>query len=147
MKKTLNFLFAILAVAATCSAQQYSPITILNGTTDRIVANTTSNYSTGAFTFDVRKQRNLGLLLSWKLTGTGTDNTVFTFERSLDNSTYDATSTFVVTVANTGATTVTIGTNMALNGYGWVRLKSILNNDTGDAITNLLVQGAIKQAD
>jgi hypothetical protein len=147
MKRFIFALFAIAALAITCSAQTYSPITILNGTTDAITANATSNYSTAAFTFDVRKQKNLGIMLSWKLTGTGTDNTVFTFERSLDGSTYDGVSTFSVTAANTGATTKSIGTNITLNGYGWIRLKSIVNGDSGDAITNLLVQGAIKQAD
>ena len=147
MKRFILSILTLVFVAIGVQAQTYYPVTLLNGTTDAIVANTTSNYSTAAFTADVRRQQNIGILLSWKLTGTGTDNTVFTFERSIDNSTYDKTHMLVVTLANTGATAVTCGTNLALNGFGWIRLKSIVNNDTGDAITNLLVQYAIKQND
>lgn len=147
MKKLLALL-ALVGLCAVASAQVYSPVYLINqGASGIVTANTTSNYSTAAFTADVRKQRTLGILLSWKLTGSGTDNNVFTFERSIDNSTYDATQTFAVTAANNGTTTVTIGTNITLNGFGWIRLKSIQNGDANDVLTNLVVQYAIKQAD
>lgn len=148
MKRYILLIVSLIALALPAVAQTYSAINLLDGGTSAIVsANTTSNYSTAAFTADVRRQQNIGILLSWKLTGTGTDNTVFTFERSVDNSTYDALHTFVITQANTGATAVTLGTNLTLNGFGYIRLKSIVNNDAGDVLTNIVVQYAIKQAD
>jgi len=147
MKRFVFAVIALTALAIGLEAQSYSTVNLLNGTTDRIVAGATSNYSTAAFTADVRKQKNIGILLSWKMTGSGTDNTVITFERSLDNSTWDGTHTFALTKANNGTTVVTVGTNLALNGFGYIRLKSIVNGDSGDAVTNLLLQYAIKQAD
>lgn len=147
MKRIIGFLSLVLTLAFAANAQTYSPAYILAGGTNAIVAGATSNYSTSVFVADVRKQKNIGLLLSWKMTGTGTDNTVVTFERSLDNSTYDGTHTFALTKANNGTSVVTIGTNLTLNGFGYIRLKSIVNGDSGDAITNMTIQYAIKQAD
>ena len=146
--KTLLLLYALVGAIVTAPAQvRYASQSVMSGGTNGTPAATTGTYSTASYAMDVRKQEIIPLLFSFKCGATNAGTVVLTFERSLDGTTYDATHTFVLTATANGTSVVTIATNMTLNGFGWIRLKSVANTNDVAGTTNMVLQYAIKQAD
>lgn len=142
----IAFCFA-MALCASAQSSVYSAQSLMAAGTNGVGANTTTTYSTSAYVVDVRKQKNTAILLSFTCGGTNASTITLTWERSLDGSFYDTTSTFVHTVAANGTNTVTVGTNITLNGWGYYRLKTIANPNATVGLTNITLQYSIKQAD
>ena len=145
MKKLLA-LAALALTAGAALAQTYSAQTVMDGGTNGTPAATTGTYSTGGYAMDVRKQQIIPILFSFKCGATNAGTVVLKFERSLDNSTYDATHVFTLTATANGTNVVTIATNLTLNGFGWVRLKTVANTNNVAGTTNMVLQYGIKQA-
>ena len=144
--KALTIIAALTLTLGAALGQAYSPQTILNGSTHGVGAASTTNYSASQFSMDVRKQEVIPLLFSFACTATNAGTVLLTFERSLDNTTYDGTHTFTWEVTANGTSTVSLCTNFTLSGFGWVRLKSIDNTNDVAGTTNMVLKYGINQA-
>jgi hypothetical protein len=119
-----------LVAAPTVRAQQYNT----GSFTTVVAASTTSNYTSSAV-FTCTKYEDVSIWVQSKIADAGTDNTTVSFAKSVDGTTYETTPSVVVTIANTGTTTVNTITNINVGAAGYLRLSSIVNGDTGDALT------------
>lgn len=144
--KAITILAALTLTLGAALGQAYAPQTILNGATHGVGAASTTNYSASQFSMDVSKQEIIPLLFSFACTDTNEGTVLLTFERSLDNSTYDGTHTFAWEVTADGTNTISICTNFTLNGFGWVRLKSIANTNDVSGTTNMVLKYGINHA-
>lgn len=132
-------LLALCIITAT--AQQYSPVTLISGTT--IAAQATSNYT---HNITLTKAQDVAFQLSFQGAGAGTDNVTVTFKESVDGSTWSTTPTKTWVVAANGNTAVALTTNFTVNALGYLRVASIANASASVAMTNLTVKYAIKPA-
>lgn len=129
---------AFVSLTMTGFAQaRYAPVDLAVPT---ITAGATSNSI--AQLIDCRYQNNVAI--QWKVNtavmGAGT-NLVANFGASVDGSTF-STNAFSITINATTAPNGVFVTNIALNGFGWLRLDSATS--TGVAATNT-VKYAIKR--
>lgn len=132
MKKWTRILIAalLLLTVGVVIAQQYA--TTSTGFT--VAASGTSNYTSQAVC-TLTKYEDVTIHVRTSLAGSGTDNTVLSYSKSVDGTTYETTPSVVITVANTGTTAVNTITNINVGAAGYLRLTSIVNGDTGDALT------------
>jgi len=148
----MNKLFAaivatvFLAVALNAQEARYVPQQVLSTTwtaTNAVVGGATSNLN---FTIDVRKQQNLGVAVSYKLTGSGTETATLTFNKSIDGSTFNthANANLTITLPANGTTTATTVTNLDCKGIGYLRLATILNGSAGETMTNIVIKYSTK---
>jgi hypothetical protein len=143
--KTILTAFKAITLLVLCTlaatAQQYSPVTLIDGTT--IAASATSNY-----THDVvlTKASDVAFQLSFQGDGAGTDAVTVTFKESVDGSTWSTTPTKTWIVAANGNTAVALTTNFTVNALGYIRLASIANASGTRAMTNLTVKAVTKPA-
>lgn len=144
--RTLLSLAVLLLGLCVGTAQQYAALQVLNGGTHGVGAASTTNYGAG-FTMDVRKQEKIPLVFTFRCTATNAGFVDLVFERSLDNSTYDGVSTMTWRAIANGTNWVYAATNYTLNGWGYLRLKSIANTNNVAGTTNMVLTYAIKQAD
>jgi hypothetical protein len=137
----LTALVVLALCTLTATAQQYSPVTLISGTT--IAATATSNY-----THDVvlTKASDVAFQLSFQGNGAGTDAVTVTFKESIDGTTWSTTPTKTWVVAANGNTAVALVTNFTVNAVGYIRLASIAVASADRAMTNLTVKSVIKPA-
>lgn len=149
MKQSLRIFFSLLLIVAfvfalsapVVQAQQYAVTTLLSGGTQNIAGGATSNYNT---TIGLTKYAEVGVQTAFKLTGAGTENIITTFEFGLDGSNWETIKTYKWTNAANGTTLVVASTNIYMGSVGYLRLKSIVNGSSGEAVTNLLMQYSVK---
>lgn len=135
-----------LAFAATAQELRYAveSLTLPGGATQFVAGGGTTNINAS---IDVRKQNTVAVSIAFKMTGTDTSTNVLTFQRSLDNSTWEtlaAKKTAIGIAATSGTQTVTV-TNIPTYGAGYIRLATWLNEGSESA-TNIVVSYAIKWA-
>jgi hypothetical protein len=127
--KTVAAVALVLVVSVgLVQAQQYS----IAKTGIKVAASGTSN---DVATVVCTKHEDVAIHLKWTLAGSGTDNTVVSYSKSLDGVLYETTPSVVFTVANTGTTAVNVTTNVTMGAVGYLKLASIVNGDTGDVLT------------
>ena len=119
---------AFVLAAGIVVAQQYST-QVKAGT---VAASGTSN---NVDVVTLTKYEDLTIYIKTQLAGSGTDNTVVSYSKSVDGVTYETTPSVVLTIANTGTTAVNTVTNINVGAAGYLRLTSIVNGDTGDVLT------------
>lgn len=121
--------FATAASAQTYAAQSLTVPTIASGATSNSIAQV----------IDCRKQNNVPL--QWKVNtavmGSGT-NLVANFGASVDGITF-STNAFSITINATTAPNGVFVTNLAVNGFGYLRLDAATS--TGVAATNTVKYG------
>ncbi|KAB2673890.1 MAG: hypothetical protein DVB31_02925 [Verrucomicrobia bacterium] len=103
--------------------------------TNAIPATTTNSVTATAI--DATRAEDVGLQISFKLTGSGTSTVVFTLSGSLDNSTYATLGT--VSLAANGTNTVTYVGNYAVGPIPYLKLTQIANPNA-NGITDLVVK-------
>jgi hypothetical protein len=143
MKKLIRSLLvlALAGFALPAVAQQYQNTTLISAR--NIPGGATSNYN---LTIGAQKYKEVGISATWKLDGAGTDVSTITFDQSLDGSTWSTVGSSTLAAANAGTTTVTYVTNITMNAKGYIRLKSMVNGTSGQAITNLTISYSLKPA-
>ena len=89
--------------------------------------------------FDVRKQKDVAVQISFLMSSTGTGNQTLTFQRSIDNSNWESETAkkTVIVIAATGATKTTTVTNIPTEGAGYIRLATWQNGQAGQYATNI----------
>jgi hypothetical protein len=125
-------------VAASAFAQ--SPVTLINGGTNNIPADTTNTYSLvlGRFPGSVT-----AVAADIKLAGAGTAGVLFTFQAGVDGSNWDTAKTFTLRANGNGTAVNTTITNFTVSGYPYLKLVSAANTNA-TAVTNLTVKYTIK---
>ena len=139
MKKFIATIAALVLFVGVAQAQQYS--TTSTSITNLIAAVSTNTVDTGAFT--ATKYGEVVIGVSAKLSAAGTTVTLFTFQQSVDGTTYDS-PTFTLPLTQTGTTTASASTNVNMGAYGYVRIKSIGNGDDDGVCTNIVVKYTVK---
>ena len=139
MKKFIAAIAALVLFVGVAQAQQYK--TTSTAITNLIAAVTTNTVDTGAFT--ATKYGEVVIGVSAKLSAAGTTVTLFTFQQSVDGTTYDS-PTFTLPLTQTGTTTASASTNVNMGAYGYVRIKSIGNGDDDGVCTNIVVKYTVK---
>ena len=109
-----------------------------------MVANATRTVNAA---IDVRKQRTLPMLISFKCSGATSGNLYLVLQRSIDGVNYDTNNQVTWTVVMNGTSTVNCGTNYTCNGFGYYLLTTIQNTNASVGITNITLGYAVKQAD
>jgi hypothetical protein len=138
MKKLLA-LFALIALTVPAFAQRYDTATLSSAAT--VAATATSNYTAGV---SVRGAQYVGILTTTTLSGSGTDDIVFSFSKSLDGITFETTPSVLITNVSNGTTAVKKFTAVDVSGVHTLRLASALNNSASRVLTNT-VQVGVKQ--
>jgi hypothetical protein len=135
-------LLALPALVPSAQAQQYEVKTL--AITNHFVTATTNTSSavTGAV-YTATKHDKIGLLISFRLDGAGTDSIVFKFYESLDGTTYDDTAVSTITMTANGTNLVSSVTPLDLGAVGYLRL-GYLANPSSSGITNLIIKVAEK---
>lgn len=141
MKKLLCIAALALVALVSANAQQYEVVTLFAASTNSVAASGTSNYTATAY---VAAADWVSIYTTHKLQGTGTDNTIFRLSKSVDGVTYETTPSINITNVNNGVTAVATVTDVQTKGSAWIKLASIVNGDTGDALTNIVVKVGIK---
>ena len=143
--KKLFLLFSALALAVSAQAQTYSPLTIASGYPTVLAANSATTLASSVV-FDVRKQKDVAVMLRWVGLDTGSNGVVsFTFARGVDGSTFEtlAAKRTVIAIASTGAATNVCITNIPSYGAGFIKLISLANDDSA-GLTNIVIKEATK---
>ena len=140
MKRFLLTLIA-LGFAGNLMAAQYGLAgTFLAGGTQHVKGASTSNYTSSLV---LTKYDDVALYINFsQYNAAQGSNVVFTFERSVDNSTWESTQKLPITLVETGNTAVCLVTNVTVGAYGYWRLSSIQNTCTNvvAAVTNITVK-------
>lgn len=137
---------AFAAISPPVRAQQflsYGTQTLLSGGTVNVAAATTNSY---AYNLDCKHQDSVGVLLSFTSVGTNSSAIVFRLKPSLDAVTSDNQGTsYDITVAANGTNTVTVCTNIAVGGIGFLMLTAVENPNASKALTNVTFSYSIKK--
>jgi hypothetical protein len=143
MKKILTIISVLGLFASAVNAQTYAAQSVT--VTNAIAASSTENLNQ---VIDCRKQKDVAIQISFKMSSSGTGNQTFVFDRSVDGSTWNslAADKTTVVVAATGATLSTTVTNLNTYGAGFLRLVSWQNGQAGQYATNTSVKYGIKIA-
>lgn len=130
MKNQIKWLVLAALVFSTgiVIAQQYA-------TQVKAIVVAASGTSNTVDTITLTKYEDVAIHIKTYLAGSGTDNTVISYSKSVDGVTYETTPSVVVTIANTGTTAVNTVTNISMGAAGYLKIASIVNGDTGDALT------------
>jgi hypothetical protein len=136
MKKLLLSLVAVAALAVSAAAQQYQPLTLNSLVT--VAATATSNY-TGVV--NVRAANYVGIRTYCALSGSGTDDIVFSFSKSIDGSTFETTPSVLITNVANGTTPVNKVSIVDVTGVHTLKLVSVLNNSSSRVLTNSVFVG------
>lgn len=163
MKKTLALFVATLMLSAfSAHAQRYSTYvvstlcsniqmsTVITNGVGPCLTNTVTGVGTGSRTIDVRLQDNVAVTVCTRLAGANVLNAKISFERSLDNSSYDADNPIVIRPESVGTNSAMAGwttytTNLPCEGIGYLRLKTIANVDTNGILTNTFLLWSVKR--
>jgi hypothetical protein len=134
----LGVMIAGMAMAPKARAQWgvYGPNTLTSGSTNDVRALTTNTLNK---VMEVTQYKEVGLLLSFKMTGAGTSNVVFRLDESLDGSTWGSNQRLVFALAGNGTTAVNFITNINTTGIGYLRLTSADNTNASGTFTNVTV--------
>ena len=120
---------AVLVIGmADAQAQQY-------GTQVKGIAVAASGTSNTVDTIILTKYQDVAIHVKTVLAGSGTDNTVISYSKSVDGTTYETTPSTILTIANTGTVAVNTVTNISMGACGYLKIASIVNGDTGDVLT------------
>ena len=144
--KQLLTLAALVALCYTGLAQtRYVTETVWGGAGTLINANSTTNLN---LTIDSRKADNLALQVSLVYTAACTDAATIVLQKSIDGTTWctsaDTQGYASWTVTPAGATQVSYVTNVAMNGFGYLRLTSIANGHATLKASNVVVSASKK---
>lgn len=132
--KYIIAIIAAVAITASVHAQQYNTGSI----TTVVAASTTTNTTSGIGVFAVQKYEDVTIWTNTKIADSGTDNTVVSFAKSADGTTYETVPSVVITVANTGTTAVNTITNINVGAAGYLKLVSVVNGDASGNLTNIV---------
>jgi hypothetical protein len=122
----------LVLVAGIVVAQQYN--TDAKGYA--ITASSTSNLTAATqHAITLTKYEDVAIHVKTSLAGSGTDSTVMNYYKSVDGVTYETTPSVILTIVNTGTTTVNTTTNVTMGAAGYLKLGSIVNADGGDVLT------------
>jgi hypothetical protein len=138
-------LAAVLMTATTASAQgtpSYVPTTIALTPTN-IPTLGVSNILT---TIDVSRQKDVYMMFSFKVSeASSISNMTYTFYKSADGVVFDTNNAINIKIPAQGSTVrVDYGTNITVNGVGYLELFNITNASLG-TMTNYGVTYGIKQ--
>lgn len=141
MKNCFVLFVALLAftLAALPATAQVTPrnITTLDLSTPTATKNTTTTITSDAFT--IKQDTGFGVVVSFKLAGSGTENITFNFAVSLDGTTWTTVKPFTFQVAANGTTDViafkNFGPTDGANNIRYVRLASVTNGSSGQDCT------------
>lgn len=133
-----NIIQKIVAVAGlilasvTSFAQTYTPVT-LTGLPADLATSATSNILASVY---VGNREYLSAVFAYLPGGTTTQNITITIDYSVDGSNWTVAPTTSWVFASPGSTNATtIGTNLNVGGWGWIRFKTIANAGSGSTIT------------
>jgi len=133
-----TILSLIILCASVFLASALDTVTVLDGGTNNVAATTTNTYNVA---ITPAKANNLAVMYQFKLTSSGTSATAATFQRSVDNSTWESAFSLPGTAA--GTTVVTVTTNIPTGAYGYYRLNTVTNGNA-NAMTNVTVKYSVK---
>lgn len=142
MKKLIiSLALAGLSVGAFAQsgAPTYTPVTLALSSTYPAV---NTNLASPPVMF-VGKQQNVAIQFTFANSAAGTTNVTFQIQRSVDNVNYDSV-VYNITGTPTGATPVTITTNIATGGFGYLRLAGISNAVALLPLSNVVVVYGLK---
>jgi hypothetical protein len=132
---------ALLAVSASAQESRVYTLGGYNGGTNNF-ATATTNTITGA-AIAVSEVDNVGVQLTFKGTGSGTDTIVFKFALSLDGTTYETTPSTTVTQALAGTAVVSKVANISVPSAGAIKLVSV-ENPASVGVTNVFIKVRVK---
>lgn len=141
-------LFQVLIVSAIAtlglvaeSKAQYT--TLISGGTNNIAATLSTTPNADVVTL---KGSSMSLLLSFKLTGAGTDVVTFTFKPTdaAGNVSTVAAQALTFPVTANGTTTVNYLTNVTVGAMAGYRLTLVTNAAAAVAVTNLTAKAIVK---
>lgn len=142
----LIIMAAIIAFAFDAQAQQYTVTTLLNGGTNNVAGASTNSYSSATYVVPgIAKYSDVAIQISGKgLDATNAAAWSVVFDKSVDGVTWGNNSPLTIAVTPAGTAVRTVVTNITLGPIGYLRLNSILNLSSADAITNITVKVAVK---
>lgn len=137
----MKFALTILATVALvflftpiqAHAQATAPVTLL--TTHTVPASGTSNYTA---VVNVPRSATVGILTQSTLSGSGTDDIVWSFSKSADGATFETTPSVLITNTSNGTTTVNKYTAVDVSGVYALKLVSVVNNSSSRVLTNVV---------
>lgn len=127
----------LIAMAIPSSAQSYGTATAISGGTNNVAAGATNTYSSPVF--DLRREPQIALLISYKQATAGSSNITVRFRKSIDNSTWEVTPSIVIFANSTNFVT-NVGD---IGAVGYIRPATV-ENTNALAITNVTVVYSIK---
>jgi hypothetical protein len=136
--KTLQKIILGFALVLACifmpqaKAQSYSPQT-LSGLPATLATSASANILSSVY---VGNREYLSAVFKYLPGGTTTQNITITIDYSVDGSNWTVAPTTAWVFASPGSTNeTTIGTNLNVGGWGWIRFKTIANAGSGSTIT------------
>lgn len=139
---------AALALSAFAALGQglYAPVTLISSQV--VPGGATSNApfagsATGVI--DATASENVGLQLTFSSMATNANNLTLVFQKSLDGSSWDSNQILSWAIAGNGTNTVVQATNIAVLGYGYLRVYSIANQNPDTTVTNITVKYSVKK--
>jgi hypothetical protein len=145
MKRTITLLAALCLICASALAQtRYVSTTIAIPSVITAASNTNVYLTVPAL--DARKSTEVALAFTYHYTGAGADVVTATLEKSVDG-TYWATaapSIASLAMAGNGTTKVTYATNIAMGGFGYLRIANIANAHATLDASNIVVKATYK---
>lgn len=133
---------ALVAIAPQSYGQAYGVITptiTVNG------VNAGESVATSCV-FDVRKQKDIAINIASAFSDAGNSNTVYTFYKSLDGTTWSTVTSdhFTWTIAGNGTNVVRSTANFDVGAIGWIKIGLLANDHATSYTTNIVVKYAIK---
>lgn len=139
--KLLSVIAAVFAFAVNAQAQRY--VDALSGGTNNIAASTLKSATNSAIILGRLPGGEVGVQADYVLDGAGTSAVTFVFERSVDGVTFDAATTYTLSGAAAGTARVANTTNFTVDGFPYLRVKSMQNTNSS-SVTNLYLRYTIK---
>jgi hypothetical protein len=136
LKLLVSSAAAALFLTATASAQQFQPITLLSSHTNAPSA--LSNYTA---VVNVRAATVVGIMTESTLSGSGSDEIVWTFAKSVDGANFETTPSLTITNTSNGSTTVRTFTALDVTGVHTLKLLSVTNGSSSRMLTNAVYVG------
>lgn len=94
--------------------------------------------------FEVERQANVAIQLSFNQSAASTSNVVYTFSRGIDRTTWDTNNMIDITIASSGTRRIEWVTNISVGPVRYLRLHRISNATALTTLTNFGIQYSIK---
>ena len=112
-------------------------------TVTNAVVTTTNTIATnslyGVSSLDTKSSATAALLVSFKLTGSGTSAVALNYQPNIDGVTTNTSPASQISLAANGTTTVSTNVSVTCGAFGWLNLQSITNANAS-AVTNLVIK-------